>query len=68
VVQLTKRFKTPTCLQVLATIHWMAVQERARSVDEAIRLVNALNARKKQVIDPSHLRIAWDRLSSEGWI
>ncbi len=68
VQNLIEGFETPYGLELLATVHWVATQEGAATEDEAIKLVQAWNPRKKKIMQPPHLRIAWRRLHQQGWI
>lgn len=64
-------FETPYGMELLASVHWVATidDESARKdPDKAVELIHTWNARKRAVFRPEHIRIAWNRLSEEGWI
>jgi len=68
VINLIDGFETPYGLELLATVHWVAKHEDAVTTDQVVRQVHAWNDRKRRVMKPDHLRIAWQRLRDEGWI
>lgn len=68
VVNLIDGFETPYGLELLATVHWVVVQDGARDFGSVIRLVGEWNDRKRRVMKPEHLRVAYDRLTAEGWL
>lgn len=74
VAGLIEGFETPYGMELLATVHWVAhhaspgTAEPARDADQAISAVHAWNARKRQMFQPDHVRVAWDHLTETGWI
>lgn len=68
--ELIQGFETPYGMELLATVHWVAVRaERpASSVDEAIEAVHAWNDRKRKMFQASHVGRAYGRLVQQGWI
>ncbi len=69
VAALVEGFETPYGVELLASVHWVAVHDRdARNPDEAIQRVHQWNERKAQLFQNKHIRVAWLRLVSEGWI
>ncbi len=63
-------FETPYGMELLASVHWVAHEQAdpARSEDEAIARVHDWNARKRGLMKPEHIRIAWRRLQEHGWV
>ncbi len=63
-------FETPYGLELLASVHWLAVHATPPAEDkhEAVEGIAAWNDRKRQMFRPDHIRLAWDRLAAEGWI
>jgi len=62
-------FQSPYGMELLATVHWVATNDI--SVDSAASATNAVHAwnpRKKQLMSPQHVNIAWSRLESQGWL
>lgn len=68
VVDLIDGFETPYGLELLATVHWVATEEGARTFDEALAKVHAWNDRKRRVMDAKHLLVAYERLKDLKWI
>lgn len=68
--QVIDGFETPYGMELLASVHWVAVhsEEPAEDADSAIALVHAWNDRKRAMFKPEHIRIAWNRLSEKGWL
>lgn len=69
VEQLIDGFQSPYGMELLATVYWVAHNEpHAKNSTEALQAVRDWNARKRTLMQPSHVDIAWGRLVSEGWI
>ncbi len=60
-------FETPSGMELLSTVHWVAAHDGARTVEDAIAKVHAWSARKRK-IPVRHIRIAWDTLQKKEWI
>lgn len=67
VVDLVEGFETPFGMELLATVHWVATRENARSESEAIEKAHAWNPRKR-MFEPAQIRIAWRVLQQKVWI
>jgi O-acetyl-ADP-ribose deacetylase (regulator of RNase III) len=70
VSQLILGYETPYGMELLSSVHWVAVHADAPAVDadSAVRLVTDWNDRKQQMFKPRHIRVAWDRLVEQGWV
>lgn len=69
VEQLIDGFQSPYGMELLATVYWVARNEPyAQNHTEALRAVRAWNERKRELMQPAHVEIAWNRLVDEGWI
>jgi len=66
--RLIRGYETPYSMELLATVHWVASHEGARSPAEARALVQHWNERKKARYQERHIEKAWQRLETEGWI
>ena len=66
-VTLAQRVETPFGMELLATVHWVAVHDEARTVDEAIDAVYQWSDRKR-VFEPRQIQLAWDVLGAGGWL
>lgn len=67
--RLIEGYQSSYGMELLASVHWVATREPGvRTVDEAIEAVHAWNDRKRLLMRPEHVKKAWQRLSSEGWL
>ena len=67
VADLVEGFESPFGLELLATVHWVASQEQARSLDDVVARTYAWDERKKQ-FSRRQIAVAVDSLSRKGWI
>jgi hypothetical protein len=69
VAGLIEGFETSYGMELLATVHWVAQKSEhaAADVDTVVKHVRNWNARKAK-FPPGHIRTAWDRLKTHGWI
>jgi O-acetyl-ADP-ribose deacetylase (regulator of RNase III) len=65
--RMVEGFETPFGLELLATVHWVAVHEGASSADEAVTRVHSWNERKKR-FTPRQISLAFERLVETDWI
>lgn len=65
---LIEGFQSSYGMELLATVHWVAVEENAQTPDEATKIVRRWNNRKRELMSPEHIRVAWDQLNSQGWL
>lgn len=56
-----EEFKTPYGVELLASVYWTVAEEASRSVRN-------WTARKGDLFNDRHVRIAWERLREEGWL
>jgi len=69
VAELVEGFETPYGMELLASVHWIIAHDKtAIDADGAIQQVHEWNERKKQLFKPGHIRVAWEKLQSAGWI
>ena len=70
VARLIEGFETPYGMELLSSVHWVAVHNDspARDADSAIEQVHRWNTRKEKMFKPNHIRVAWTRLKDEDWI
>ena len=69
VANLVDGFETPYGMELLSSVHWLAVHDReAVDVDGAIAAMARWNERKSKLFKAEHIRVAWDRLQIDGWI
>jgi len=67
VADLVDGFETPYGLELLATVHWVAVREGADTPEKALARIHNWNERKK-AFTPRQVSIAFDTLMSKGWL
>ncbi len=67
VADLVQGFETPFGLELLSTIHWVIVEERACSADQVIDRTYAWNERKRR-FSLEQIRLAIETLVAKGWI
>jgi hypothetical protein len=62
-------FETPYGMEMLATLHWVAIEDPQAAVDceRAIERVQQWSDRKRELFKPNHLRKAWQRLHEQNW-
>jgi len=70
VAELIEGFETSYGMELLSSVHWVAQEcpKAKADVDVALEEVHAWNRRKQQVLQPEHIRIAWDALQAKGWL
>ena len=67
VADLVEGFESSFGLELLATVHWVACEEKVRAFDDIVRRTYAWNERKKQ-FSRRQIGIAFDVMSEKGWI
>lgn len=67
---LIEGFETPYGMELLASVHWVAVHGLfpVKDAEEAIQAIHQWSDRKRQMFKPEHIRIAWARLEKQGWL
>ena len=66
VENLVDGFETPFGLELLATVHWVALKG-ANGLDEVVKQVYTWNDRKKQ-FSRRQIELSWKRLIQQGWL
>jgi O-acetyl-ADP-ribose deacetylase (regulator of RNase III) len=70
VATLIEGYETPYGLELLSTVHWVAVHENPKAksdVDAVISGVISWNDHKRRTFIPRRITGAWNRLRTEGW-
>lgn len=67
VADLVEGFESPFGLELLATVHWIASNEGARSIEDIVKLTYAWNDRKRR-FTPRQIALAANVLFSKNWI
>jgi O-acetyl-ADP-ribose deacetylase (regulator of RNase III) len=62
-------FETPYGMELLATVHWVVIEnpDVAQDVEKVILLVHEWSDRKRNLFKPEHIRKAWQRLHEQNW-
>lgn len=70
VKKLITGFETPYGLELLATIHWVAVNapKLPLSFEAVVQEIQQWSNRKKERFQPHHIQKAWEHLQSLNWI
>jgi O-acetyl-ADP-ribose deacetylase (regulator of RNase III) len=66
--RLIEGFETPYGMELLATVHWAAAEKPKATLSEIVEAVHNWNARKREIMPPSHIKSAYDRLVAENWL
>ncbi len=67
VSQLIEGFESPYGMELIATVHWVADRQGAKTVAQAVEKVHNWSSRKTK-FTPHQIQAAWDRLQRLGWI
>lgn len=67
VSELIEGFETPFGMELLATVHWVAKNEKQATTDTIIEKIYSWN-RQKRKFNHRQIQIAIERLSGNGWI
>ena len=67
VADLVEGFESPFGLELLATVHWVASQEKVRTLDDVVARTYAWDERKKQ-FSRRQIAVAVDSLSRKDWM
>ncbi|MFZ5841494.1 MAG: type II toxin-antitoxin system antitoxin DNA ADP-ribosyl glycohydrolase DarG [Pseudomonadota bacterium] len=69
VAELIDGFQSPYGMELLATVHWVAMHEPAVTDSQrAFQAIQQWNDRKRQLMPLGHIESAWGRLQSLGWL
>lgn len=68
VARLIEGFETPYGMELLATVHWAATQEKAADFTTVLKEIQSWSTRKDDLFSTEHIYAAWKHLVDEGWI
>jgi hypothetical protein len=70
VQDLISGFESPYGLELLATVHWAAKYESGldSGLPKVSRVINEWNPRKRKLMKPDHVELAWKRLEEKDWV
>lgn len=63
-------FETPYGMELLSSVHWVSMKDnpRAQTSDEAVKAIANWTSRKRQLMKPEHIQLAYNHLKKAGWI
>lgn len=61
-------FESPYGMELLATVHWANTKENAIDLESLQAVVERWNDRKRKLMTPRHLELAWSRLKEGNWV
>jgi hypothetical protein len=67
VADLIKGFETSFGMELLSTVHWVAIREEAVIEEEVITKIHAWNT-CKGMFESRHIHLAWEQLRKAGWM
>ena len=69
VAQLIEGYEDPYGMELLSSVHWVMQHDPGArdDVDKAVAGVRSWNPRKRRLLKPEHLKLAWERLQKLGW-
>jgi O-acetyl-ADP-ribose deacetylase (regulator of RNase III) len=70
VAELIQGYESPYGIELLATVHWAAKHEKAAAggLDSVRQVVAEWNPRKRKLMKPEHVELAWQQLTGRGWL
>lgn len=70
VAALIDGYEDPYGMELLSSVHWVMQHDPQASRDsaKAVSAVHGWNARKRRLLEPEHLKLAWQRLHDQGWV
>ena len=67
--RLIEGFETPYGMELLSSVHWVAKRDPSvMNSADAVRSVHGWNDHKRQMFAAGHIKVAWDQLTSQGWL
>jgi O-acetyl-ADP-ribose deacetylase (regulator of RNase III) len=67
VSKLVEGFETAFGLELLSSVHWVALHDHASTPEQAVKQVHGWNQHKQQ-FSSRQILLAWDVLSKQGWL
>ena len=69
VAALIEGYEDPYGMELLSSVHWVMQHEAGANEDaeKAVAGVRSWNDRKRRLLKPEHLKLAWQRLHDQGW-
>ena len=69
VAQLIEGYEDPYGMELLSSVHWIMQHnpDAREDVGKAVTAVLGWNERKRRLLKPEHLELAWQRLREQSW-
>lgn len=69
VAALIEGYEDPYGMELLSSVHWVMQHDAGarENVDKAVGGVRNWNDRKRRLLKPEHLKLAWQRLREQRW-
>jgi O-acetyl-ADP-ribose deacetylase (regulator of RNase III) len=69
VAELIEGYEDPYGMELLSSVHWVMQHDPGArdDVDKVVAGVRSWNERKRRLLKPEHLELAWKRLRDQGW-
>lgn len=68
VKSLIEGFETPYGLELLASVHWVVSKQSAKNLAEVVSHIQTWTDRKKHIMKPEHIEVAYKHLLNQGWV
>jgi len=68
VAQLIEGFETSYGMELLSTVHWIATHKKPKELQRLTSLVHEWSERKRTIMKDEHVKIAFEKLTTLGWI
>ncbi len=68
VEELIQGFQSSYGMELLSTVHWVFKEENAKTPEEATEYILTWNSRKRDLMKPAHIKVAWEQLNQHGWL
>ncbi|MFC2170573.1 macro domain-containing protein [Calditrichota bacterium] len=68
--KLIEGFENPYGMELLSSVYWVAKNEVSNAKNDpnaAVIAVHAWNDRKRKLMQPNHIRTAWNQLNEQSW-
>lgn len=68
VSRLIAGFESPYGMELIASLHWLAIKNGDQNFETALGHLREWNSRKAATFDLADAQLAWSRLSQNGWV
>ncbi len=68
VAHLVEGFESPYGMELLATVHWVATHDSAKTTEDVVAGVHQWNVRKRKLMSRDHIVLAHERLAQQSWV